>query len=186
MLRAFAFVVLLAGCPATNPSQGIAPGNDPDTLLDYNYFVCNVQPVLIRRCSYLACHGNAHHALRLYSPGKLRLVDDGTLSGRDATLTANEVELNFQSAAGLVLTASASERMRPDFQKVLLLGKPLARRAGGAEHHGVGIFPVYPAQTIQEDPEFTALVQWVQGVKQPTPLDQSCTDMFNNLNLTPR
>jgi hypothetical protein len=179
-------LLLLAGCPSPPASEGLNPANNPDSLLDYNQFVCTVMPVLIRRCSYLGCHGNPLHAFRVYSPGKLRLADDGTRNSRDGALTASEVELNFQSASGLVLTATPQERAAPDLQKVLLLGKPLKRSAGGGEHHGVGIFPVYPAKSTAEDLEFSALVQWVQGLAQPRPVDSACADVFNNLNLMPR
>jgi len=179
-----AFLLLLAGCPALDPAQGINTQSDP--ILDYNFFVCSAQPVLIRRCSYLACHGNPQHAFRLYSAGKLRLTDDGTRNGRDSVLSAAEVDLNFQSATGLVATATPQERALPDVQKVLLLGKPLARRAGGAEHHGVGIFPVFPAATPADDPEWNALVQWVQGAAQAKPLDQACQQIFDTMGLQPR
>jgi hypothetical protein len=183
MARAFLFLTLLCGCPTPDPAKGIQ--STPDSL-DYNYFVCNVQPVLARRCSYLACHGNPQHALRVYSPGKLRLGDDGTRNGRDGLLIADEVNLNFQSAAGLVLTATSQQRALPDLQKVLLLGKPLARREGGAEHHGVAIFPVYPAKTVSDDAEFLGLVSWVQGAQQPKPLDSACQAVFDNLGIQPR
>jgi hypothetical protein len=186
MTRAFLALALLCACPSPDPKQGIDPANQPDALLDYNDFVCNVQPVLIRRCSYLGCHGNPQHAMRLYSPGKLRAADDGTRNGRDGMLSGIEVELNFQSASGLVLTATPAERAAPNLQKVLLLGKPLARRAGGAEHHGVGIFPVFPAKTIGEDLEFAALVAWVQGAKLTQPLDSACQSVFQTMGLTPR
>jgi hypothetical protein len=183
MARAFLLLTLLSGCPSPDPAKGIM--STPDSL-DYNYFVCNVQPVLIRRCSYLACHGNPQHALRIYSAGKLRLNDDGTRNGRDSLLTSDEVNLNFQSATGLVLTATPQERAAPDLQKVLLLGKPLARREGGAEHHGVAIFPVFPAKTVSDDPEFISLVLWVQGATQPKPLDSACQQVFDNLGIQPR
>jgi hypothetical protein len=185
MMR-LALVLLLCGCPTPDPTKGINPNNQPDALLDYNYFVCNVEPVLVRHCSYLACHGNPLHAFRVYSPGKLRLTDDGTRNGRDSGLSSNEVELNFQSASGLVLSATPEERALPDFQKVLLLGKPLARRSGGAEHHGVGIFPYYPARNIADDTEFAALVQWVQGSVQTTPLDANCQGVFDSMGLQPK
>jgi hypothetical protein len=176
-------LLLLAGCPAPDPSKGIDPAG---AALDYNYFVCNVQPVLIRHCSYTACHGTLTHALRVFSPGKLRLVDDGTRNLRDSGLTADEVQTNFESASGLVLTATPDERARPDLQKVMLLGKPLARRAGGAEHHGVGIFPAWPAREIGDDVEFAALVQWVQGSVQAKPLDKACQAVFDTMGLQPR
>ena len=185
-LRLFALALLLSACPAPDPKKGIDPANAPEALLDYNQFVCFVQPVLIRRCSFLACHGNPQHAFRVYSPGKLRLNDDGTRNGRDSTLTNDESDRNFQSASGLVLTATPEERAMPNVQKILLLGKPLARRAGGAEHHGIGVFPVFPARSTAEDFEFGALVDWVRGAAQPKPLDPSCQDLFDSLGLTPK
>jgi hypothetical protein len=178
-----AFVLLLAGCPAPDPSQGI----DPTAMaLDYNFFVCNVQPVLVRHCSYLACHGNPQHALRIYSPGKLREQDDGTRDTRDAILTADEVTHNYQSAMGMVLTATPAQRALPDVQHVQLLGKPLARRAGGAEHHGIGIFPYYPAQQPSDDNEWNSLVAWVQGSTQSKPLSADCQMIFDTMGLMPQ
>jgi hypothetical protein len=156
-------VALVAGCPA--PST-VATGP-----LDYNQFVCAAQPVLIRRCSYLGCHGNANHALRLYSLGKLRIGDPTTRDARSNTLlSADEVRLNFQSAVGL---------------QSLLLSKPLAARFGGAEHHGVAVFPVYPAAAPENDPEWNALSDWVAGKKQPSPVDSACADLFTAMNLPP-
>jgi hypothetical protein len=179
------FTVALCGCPSTNPSQGLATTVPPDQLLDYDQFVCTVEPVLIRRCSYLGCHGNADHALRIYSPGKLRLGDPTTRAARDAMLTAEEVERNFESASGVVYSNSAAERQQPS-ERVLLLEKPLSARAGGAEHHGVGIFPVYPAQDLDHDPEWKALVAWVGGGKQPSPVDADCAQTFMIMGLEPR
>ena len=175
----------LAGCPSTNPSEGLATTAPPDQVLDYNQFVCTVEPVLIRHCSYLACHGNADHALRIYSPGKLRLGNPTTRDARDAMLTAQEVERNFESASGIVYTNSVAERQAPS-DRVLLLEKPLSARAGGAEHHGVGIFPVYPAPDVDHDPEWKALVAWVGGAKQPSPVDADCAQTFMIMGLQPR
>src|SRR5947207_3115571 len=97
-------------CPAKSSSSrpSRAP-TSPDNFLDYNDYVCNVMPVLVKRCSYLACHGNGDHALRIYSPGKLRLVPAMTRMARDATLTADEVERNFESASGIVLATTPAE-----------------------------------------------------------------------------
>ena len=189
-MRRFVVIALavagLAGCPALDPKQGLATTGSPDAFLDYNQFVCTVEPVLIRRCSYLACHGNADHALRLYSPGKLRQVDPGTRNGRDAVLTDSEVELNFQAVSGLLYGASATQRAQPDLQHIALLGKPLKARFGGAEHHGVGIFPAYPAATLADDAEWQALVAWVGGAKQPNPVDDDCAQLFMFMGLQPR
>ncbi len=196
-----AFVVsllLVAGCPS-DPSQSLAGAVPPDSFLDYNQFVCGVMPVLIRRCSYLACHGRTdatttpdgkpsqfEHAFRVFSPGKLRLMDDGVRNDRDDILSSDEVNLNFESASGMVMTASAAARAQPDIPAIPLLAKPLARRMGGAEHHGVAIFPVYPNKDLTTDGDWTALAAWVGGARQPNPVEKDCADLFANLNLQPR
>jgi hypothetical protein len=180
-----AALVVTTGCPAFDPNGGLTTSAHPDQFLDYNDFVCNVQPVLIRRCSYLGCHGNPDHALRVYSPGKLRLGDTSTRAARDATLSGDEVERNFESASGLVYASSMVARTSPIINQVPLLWKPLASRAGGGEHHGIGVFPVFPNTTLDQDAEWQALLQWVGGVKQQPP-DANCQMMFTNLGLTPR
>jgi hypothetical protein len=180
------WLVAVAGCPALDPTQGLN-ATPPDQFLDYNSYVCTVMPVLVKRCSYLACHGNENHALRVYSPGKLRLGNPTTRMARDTLLTAQEVELNFESASGIVLAASAADRNPPNVQKVLLLGKPLRASAGGAEHHGVGIFPAYPNTDPNKDPEFQALLAWVAGAKTAAnQLSPDCAKLFSTLKLTPR
>lgn len=186
--RSFAVAVMVAaaGCPSPDPSQGLTQ-TTPEALLDYNDYVCNVMPVLVKRCSYVACHGNELHALRVYSPGKLRLAPPTTRMARDAKLTADEVSRNFESAVGILLGTTAADRNPPDVQRVLLLGKPLKASAGGAEHHGVGIFPAYPYTDPNKDPEFTALVAWVAGNKlAASSLPPDCASFFAALQLTPR
>jgi hypothetical protein len=185
--RALLWLVPLAcGCPALNPNGGLATQSQPDQFLDYNQFVCTVEPVLIRRCSYLACHGNPDHALRIYSPGKLRLGDIATRAERDVQLSADEVELNFQSASGVVYASSDTARQTPILTQVPLLAKPTAARAGGSEHHGIGVFPVYPLPTLDQDPEWQALAAWVAGATQPQPLSSDCSMVFMNMGLQPR
>ena len=188
-VRRFAFalvVVALTGCPAIDPKQGLATTGSPDSFLDYNQFVCSVEPVLIRRCSYLACHGSVDHALRLYSPGKLRQDDPGTRNGRDGVLTDSEVELNFQSVSGLLFDATATQRAQADLRHLPLLVKPLKAGFGGAAHAGVGIFPAYPAQTLADDAEWQALVAWIGGAKQPSPVDAACAQVFLLMGLRSR
>jgi hypothetical protein len=145
-----------------------------------------VQPTLVKRCSYLACHGNAAHALRIYSPGKLRLAGADTRDKRSAQLSAAEVQLNFESATGVSNGASEQDRGQGVINNIPLLIKPLAARFGGSEHQGVAIFPVYPHALIVDDPEYAALVNWVAGHKQPSPVDKPCADYFASLNLMPR
>ena len=59
---------------------------DPAAALSEPVFRCNVEPILVRQCSYTACHGIAGAALRVYSPGKLRAASplDARSIDRDA------------------------------------------------------------------------------------------------------
>ena len=159
----------LSGCPAPDPHGGLATTLVPDQFLDYNEFVCGAQPVLVKRCSYLGCHGDSAHALRIYSPGKLRYGDIVTRADLDAPITAQETELNFESASGMVYPTSAADRDAGVITNNVLLLKPLAVRFGGSEHHGIGIFPAYPATTPQTDPEYLVLSAWAQGKNSPFP-----------------
>lgn len=186
MKRLALLVLLAAGCPSPDPSQGALTTTQPDQFLDYNAFVCNVMPTLVNRCSYLACHGNPDHALRVYSPGKLRLIPAQTRRDRDSPLTPDEVERNFESASGIVLSTTPADRNPPNWQKVLIMGKPLKAAYGGAEHHGVGIFPVPPYTDPGQDPEFKALANWVEGGKVTQPLTGECAAIFKSLKLTAR
>jgi hypothetical protein len=174
----------LAGCPAPDNASGLVTTAPPAQLLDYNEFVCEVQPVLVRRCSFLACHGNAEHGLRVYSPGKLRLDESAvTREARDAKLSATEVQRNFESATGTVYFAQPADRHTPN-DKVPLLSKPTRASFGGAEHHGVGIFPT-GSFTLDNDPEFGLLRDWVGG-KKATGAELACADMFMKLGLNPQ
>jgi hypothetical protein len=70
--------------------------------------------------------------------------------------------------------------------KVLLLEKPVRAIAGGAEHHGVGVFPLDPSVALTDDPEWSVLAGWVAGHGQPKPVSSDCQNTFDNLGLTPR
>jgi hypothetical protein len=185
--RAFGLTVVLAlaACPKVDPSQGLQT-TPAAQLFDYDDFVCEAMPVLVRRCSYLACHGDSSHALRIYAPSKLRLVAPATRKDRDAQLTADEIEANFDSATTLSLGAKPLSPGEPvQLQDEPILQKPLAARFGGAEHHGIAIFPVFPQQTLETDPEWLALASWVAGKKQSPP-DAKCASLFSALGVAPR
>jgi hypothetical protein len=186
LLALAASSLLVTGCPATDPTQGLQTGA-AGTVLDYNTFVCDVMPTLVRRCSYMACHGNADHALRIYSPGKLRIGDPLARDSRDAPLTADEIDRNFASAEGMARAASPTDRMSGRRQKIPILQKALSARFGGDEHQRVGIFPVFPHATPDDDPEWLLLVNWVGGAKIATnPLRADCAAFFQSLGVSPR
>src|SRR5262245_31472015 len=67
-LRLLPLVVLLADC--TSVEQ--APAPSAVAQLDRGVFDRCIAPILIRNCSFNACHGNEGFALRVYSVGKLR------------------------------------------------------------------------------------------------------------------
>lgn len=174
-----AAALCLAACHGADPAQGGLATGPNAAFVDYNAFVCDVMPILVRRCSYLACHGDAAHALRVYSPGKLRAGDPTTRDARDAKLTQAEIDANFESAAAFARAAA-----NPD--ESLLLRKPLSARFGGAEHHGIGVFPTHPHAEPADDPEWLLLANWVNGGRQPTPPEARCRDFFQALEATPR
>jgi hypothetical protein len=118
--------------------------------LDETKFHCHVEPLLIRDCSYLACHGNAGFPLRIYSVGKLRAGDASTLEARTAPLTDAERHANFLSAAAFAFGGVA-----PDDN--LLLRKPMPTEAGGYEHLGGATF------TGPDDTRAAALRSWLAG-----------------------
>lgn len=185
MRRATILLALaLTGCPAPDNAHGLVTTAPPSSLLDYNEFVCEVQPVLVRHCSFLACHGNADHGLRVYSPGKLRLVTTTDRASRDDKLSATEIMRNFESATGTVYTAQPADRQNPDDHVPLLL-KPTRASFGGSEHHGVGIFPVYPATDLTKDAEYNMLAAWVAG-KKATGAEPACAAMFMQLGVSPQ
>ncbi len=136
----------IAGC--TEISGGPAPGAIP--VLDEVKFRCRVEPVLVRDCSYLACHGNSGFPLRIYSVGKLRAGDSSTLASRTAPITDAEHHANFLSAA-----AFAFGDVAPDDS--LLLRKPMPSEAGGYEHKGGATF------TGPDDPRAVEIRRWLAG-----------------------
>ncbi len=145
MLRVAALAVIASGACTTVQNEPLA---DPAKQLDEAVFKCNVEPILVRQCSYNGCHGNANSALRVYSPGKLRATKPADIDAAIAPLTDAERHANFESAAGF-----ASLSVGDNF----LLRKPLIASAGGFEHAGGAIFP------STTDPQYQAIAVWLLG-----------------------
>jgi len=173
-------LLLATGCPALKSSEGLQT-TPAAQLFDHDTFVCDAMPTLIRHCSYLGCHGEENHAFRVYSVGKLRLGDVATRSDRDAPLTPDEIEANFASATGVLLSDHAVPGQSVNIQTASLLLKPLKAQFGGAEHHGIGVFPFPPATTLDGDPEWQALVKWVAGQNLESPRSADCAALMSAL-----
>jgi hypothetical protein len=139
-------LALVVGCTGI----GNGPAADPASTLDETVFRCNVEPILVRQCSYSACHGIAGAALRVYSPGKLRAQPPADIDQAIAPLTDAEHRANYQSAAGFNFAlASADDNW--------LLRKPLPSHAGGYEHAGGAIW------NGTTDAQYMTIRAWLLG-----------------------
>jgi len=127
-----------------------APAPDAIANLSEPVFRCKVEPILARDCSYLACHGNAGTALRVYTPGKLRAASQPTMDNLNSGLTDAEHHGNYLSAA-----AFSFGGIPPGDN--WLLRKNLPSVDGGYEHKGGVIF------TGKDDPRAVALEDWLSG-----------------------
>jgi hypothetical protein len=143
---AIAAIALSASC--TDVVNEPAPS--PDGKLSEAVFTCNVEPILVRECSYTACHGNAGFPLRVYSQGKLRAMAPKNIDEAIAALTAAEHHANFLSATGFAFGGIA-----PDDN--LLLRKTLPSSDGGFEHAGGPVF------AGPHDPGYVAIHDWLAG-----------------------
>jgi hypothetical protein len=146
-----AFSLAMASIHCTTVENGPIP--DPTTGLDETAFRAKVEPILVKQCSYNACHGNTGSALRIYAPGTLRQLAYPTIDETMAPLTAEEEHANFVNAAAFSATA-------PIVDDNWLLRKPLASSAGGFEHKG-GV--IYLRGT--NDPNYTVIYCWLTGGK---------------------
>lgn len=146
--------------------------------LDYEYFECNVQPILDRGCAQLACHGvERGRSLRIYARGRHRLATgsfvepgcgarmgmtgslaecEGSLECGCWTLGRTDVEWrrNYDAARGLALDASGAALSDPAASE--LLDRP--RIGGTAPHDGVAFWDT-------TDPEYATIRQWLEGTR---------------------
>jgi hypothetical protein len=124
------------------------PAANPAAALSETVFRCNVEPILVKQCSYNACHGIVGASFRVYSPGKLRSAVPADIDGAIAPLTDQEHHANYQSAAGFQFGITAVDDN-------WLLRKPLPSRDGGYEHAGGAIW------TGGGDPQYGAIRAWL-------------------------
>lgn len=156
--------------------------------LDYNFYLCNVQPIMDRKCSMLGCHGSDERALRIYSRGRFRnseTITDTTTNcpsrGKPVQLvpncigciecacwterlTATEKQRSFDSARAFALD-TAGQRIPAGMEdKSELIAQPIV---GGRAHANIHLFR-------SGDPEHTTLKQWLSGMTLAT-----CTPQYN-------
>jgi hypothetical protein len=141
--------LLLGALAACSPVEN-APAPGLVVALDEPAFRCSIEPILIRDCAYLACHGQAGSPLRLYSMGKLRLGDSSTLAARTAPITDGERHLNFLSAQAFAVSGVAPE-------DTWLVRKPMPSSAGGFAHLGGAIW------SGRDDARVRLIQDWLGG-----------------------
>ncbi len=114
-------------------------------------FTAEVQPVLAEACANPTCHGHEDRPLRIYAPMRHRLRPEEVLA--DTPLDTDELQLNYDRVLGFLDDADPGRSM--------LLLKPLAPDAGGAEHEGGEVF------ADETDRGYAALRAWVAGEEVP-------------------
>jgi len=141
------------GCAQSN----LESHSDPPAL-DFNFFRCQVQPVIAARCAFMACHGNAGRPLRLYAEQRYRLGiswDDYETPITDAELAAN-----FKMVGGFVSTKSGEAN--------LLSEKPLDTRTGGLFHRGKDLYGSDDVFLGVDDPGYRILTRFIAGERAPS------------------
>lgn len=144
-----ACAILIAGC-TTVENEALPDPIEASKTIDEAVFHCNVEPVLVKQCSFIACHGNSNSALRVFSIGKLRSKPPKNAEEATADLTTAERLANFRSAAAFGIGLD-------DPGNSWLLRKPLAPELGGYAHLGGVIY------RDTSDPSFTAIYHWLKG-----------------------
>ncbi len=144
--------IALANCA----QDGLAKREDL-TLLDENYFRCNVQPVLAARCSFMACHGNDERPLMLFAEQRFRLSIPW--DEYETPLTDEELLANFRMASGFV--------GRDDGEETLLADKPLDARVGGLFHRGRDLFGEDDVFLDRGDVGYQVLRDFADGASAP-------------------
>jgi hypothetical protein len=157
-------------CPGS-PGEPATSANLP--ALDFDYFECNVEPILDKKCAQLGCHGTeTGRALRLYARARLREATgtfssascSGTQTGTECTgsnscpctngHTQKEWQRNFDSARGFALDANGNPiPMASLATESDMIHQPVF---GGASHSGIHLFHM-------GDADYTTILNWLSG-----------------------
>jgi hypothetical protein len=161
MQRAFQTALLIlalaaVGCSEDNPRVGraaIASRSDND-------FTNLVLPVMLRDCGFQACHGSSERFFRVFGPGRTRIDDGKTrcLDSDGAPPCPYDQVSGTERDTSWYLAESMIDPVHP--ANSLLLTKPLAVAAGGADHEGVDKYGRNVYRTPDDD-GYKTIARWV-------------------------
>jgi hypothetical protein len=151
--------------------------------LDENYFRCNVEPILDKKCAMIGCHGTeTGRELRIYARARLRDAaanfpntacptapsQTGTqCTGSNscpcnALRTATEWQRNYDAARGFALDSTG--KPLSDMSQSDLLLQP---KFGGKSHAGIHLFHE-PPSTNADVADYNAILGWLDGTNTST------------------
>lgn len=146
--RALIVVALATAC-----TQGGIDAPAPTTMLDRPFFTCQVEPVLVARCAFFACHGSARRPFHVLARNRLR--DGVPDEQRETPLTTAEEDANYATALGFTGDGTRAP--------ALLLLKPLSTKAGGFYHRGATLYDRGDVFSSKSDPGYQILSSWLAG-----------------------
>jgi hypothetical protein len=142
--------LMLMLCGACDQGKGLDQQEQ-----DYTEFQNVVLPVLLRDCGFHTCHGSSERFFRVWGPGRVRL---NPLTATYASPTQPEYDYSKQLAESMIDFDDPSQS--------LLLRKPLAVEAGGADHLGADRYGRNVYRTVN-DQGYLVLTRWVVGMSHP-------------------
>ncbi len=136
--------IVVSGCEDPVAVETPAP--------DYDAFVRDAFPILLRDCGMLTCHGVPERPFRVYGPGRLRApVEADTPTDRFDPVTDDELWFSYQRTRSMLTTDR-------DVRSCPLLTKPLP----GAGHRGLDAYGGAVYRT-RDDPSYRVLLDWADG-----------------------
>ena len=145
---------LWAGLALAAVSCEMPPPDAQPPRRDFSEFHNTIYPVLLRDCSFAACHGDAGRFFRVWGPGRTRLPGKTSTPEAFDLPTGDELSATYSLSLAFI---DANDAAQSD-----LLRKPLAIEAGGAAHGGIDAYGRNVYRTVQ-DSGFAALAAWVYG-----------------------
>jgi len=151
----YTLMLLPAGCQLESPVL-------EEPKLDFDHFVCSIQPILEKECSMPACHGNSQRPFQVLASGRMRIPQEykaakELLNGADIS-AGKHPKLTYGELAYNYYQTRAFAQIRQGFAMSQLVSRPLSLRAGGMAHAPRGdVF------YDQDDARIQRIEAWLSG-----------------------